>query len=192
MTPATRRNTFTKTTPIVRHYDDPDDRRLEWLELSFPMYVEELKNRSLSANNLFTAETYEALLLMTYFTVACVRHLLTGEKFLCVLTQKFNSAPIEPLFGTLGRCLGSNDQLDVHSAMSGLEKLLKTGIVTAPECSNILHEQELAESDALPTAVRTHKELSSAIIHVLERLKVQDVPASLPTLQVTIPSTLSY
>ncbi|KAH6923078.1 hypothetical protein HPB50_021408 [Hyalomma asiaticum] len=174
--------------PDVQHYGDPDDSRLEWLELSFPMYVEDLKNKSPSANNFFPAETYKALLLTTYSTVACVQHLLTEEKFLFVLTRKFNSDPIESLLGTLRRSLGSNDHLDVRSTMSGLEKLLKTGIVAAPECRNILHERELAESDALPTAVRTHKELSvlpPATIHVLDALESKDVPASLPTLQVT-------
>nr|XP_050022891.1 uncharacterized protein LOC126516841 [Dermacentor andersoni] len=174
--------------PDVRHYDDSDDSRLEWLELTFPMYVEELKNRSPSAHNFLTAETYEALLLTTYSTVACVRHLLAKEKFCFVLTRKFNSDPIESLFGTLRRSLGSNDQLDVRSAMSGLEKLLKTGIVAVPECSNILHEQELVQSKALPAAVRTRKEqsiLPSAAIHILERFNVQTVPTSLPTLQVT-------
>ncbi|KAH7958429.1 hypothetical protein HPB49_001615 [Dermacentor silvarum] len=152
------------------------------------MYVEELKNRSPSAHNFLTAETYEALLLTTYCMVACVPHLLAKETFCFVLTSQFNSDPTESLFGTLRRSLGSNDQLDVRSTMSGFEKLLKTGIVAVPECSNILHEQELVQSKALPAAVRARKEpsiLPSAAIHILERFKVQTVPASLPTLQVT-------
>ncbi|KAH7965172.1 hypothetical protein HPB49_004561 [Dermacentor silvarum] len=71
--------------------------------------------------------------------------------------------------------------------MSGLDKLLKTGIVSASECSNILHEIEHVKSKALATAVRTRKEppiLPSAVIHIQEPFKVQTMPASLPTLQV--------
>lgn len=83
--------------PDARQFDDSADPRLEWLEVTFPMYLEALNKRSGHAREFLTAETYQAILLATYLTVACVRHLLTEEKFSFVLTQKFNSDPIESL-----------------------------------------------------------------------------------------------
>lgn len=72
--------------------------------------------------------------------------------------------------------------------MSGLEKLLKTGIAAVPEGSNVLHEQESGPSNALPAAARTPRdpsELPRGATAVLKRFKVKTVPAILPTLQVT-------
>ncbi|KAH6932768.1 hypothetical protein HPB50_009374 [Hyalomma asiaticum] len=89
--------------PDVGHYDDPNDDRMEWLEVSFPMYIEELKKDLSSPRGFFTTETYEALLLTTYSTVSCIRYLLSTHKFHFVLTRKFSIDPIESLFGTLRR-----------------------------------------------------------------------------------------
>ncbi|KAH7956473.1 hypothetical protein HPB52_010041 [Rhipicephalus sanguineus] len=109
--------------PDVRHYDDLEDSRLEWLELTVPI-----------------------------------------------------------------RSLGSNDTLDVRCAMSGLEKLLKTGIAAVNEGSNVLHEQQSGPSNALPAAARTPRdpsELPRGGTAVLKRFKVKTVPAIVPTLHVT-------
>ncbi|KAH7986853.1 hypothetical protein HPB52_024681 [Rhipicephalus sanguineus] len=51
--------------PDVRHYDDLDDQRLEWLEVTFPEYMENLKKQATHARGFLTTETYEALLLTT-------------------------------------------------------------------------------------------------------------------------------
>ncbi|XP_049516704.1 uncharacterized protein LOC125942564 [Dermacentor silvarum] len=141
--------------PDIRHYDDAYDSRLEWLEVTLPLYIEELKKNSTSPRGFLTKETCEALLLTTYSTVACIRYLLKSEDFCFVLTRKFSSDPIESLFGTLRRSLGCNDQLDVRSAISGLEKLLKTGIATHSQNSNVLHKQEPGHVDALSAPVAT-------------------------------------
>ncbi|XP_049272289.1 uncharacterized protein LOC125758736 [Rhipicephalus sanguineus] len=114
-----------KKWPDTRHFDDTEDARLEWLEVTLPMYLDELKNSCGNRKEFLTKETYEALLLTTYSTVACIKYLLTEEKFLFVLTRKFNSDPIESLFGTLRMSSGCNDMLDVRSVLSGLEKVLK-------------------------------------------------------------------
>lgn len=79
--------------PDTRHFDNFDDDRLEWLDVTFPLYIEELKKNSTSPRGFLTTETYEALLLTTYSTCACVRHLLVTEKFYFVLTRKFSSDP---------------------------------------------------------------------------------------------------
>lgn len=97
---------------VRRHYDDPNDDRLEWLEVTFPMYIEDLK-KDATSRGFLTAETYEGLLLTTYSTVYCIHYLHLTEKFHFVLTRKFSSDPIESLFGTLRRSVGCNDQLDV-------------------------------------------------------------------------------
>ncbi|KAG0445416.1 hypothetical protein HPB47_015514, partial [Ixodes persulcatus] len=102
--------------------------------------VNDLSKRANTPHQFLSKETYEALLMTSYSTVACVRHLLTKEHFLFVLTRKFSSDCIESLFGTLRRALGCNDQVDVRSAMAGLEKILKTGIATAPASCNVAHD----------------------------------------------------
>uniref|UniRef100_A0A147BC10 Putative transposase protein n=1 Tax=Ixodes ricinus TaxID=34613 RepID=A0A147BC10_IXORI len=177
--------------PDVRHYDDPQDSRLEWLETAFPLYLEDLKTRANTPRQFLSKETYEALLLTTYSTVSCVRHLLTKEHYLFVLTRKFSSDPIESLFGTLRRSVGCNDQLDVRSTLSGLEKMLKTGIATASRASNVAHSGDTEPHlqglrHVQPRASKELKlELSRDAKCVLGRLKVSEVRQRLPTLELS-------
>lgn len=86
----------------------------------------------------------------TYSTVACTKYLLREERFFFVLTRRFNSDPIESLFGTLRMSSGCNDTLDVRAALSGLEKVLKTGIATANAASNVAHSEVVVMSGSLP------------------------------------------
>ncbi|KAH7953311.1 hypothetical protein HPB49_007026 [Dermacentor silvarum] len=162
--------------------------RLEWLEVTLPLYIEELKKNSTSPRGFLTKETCEALLLTIYSTVACIRYLLKSEDFRFVLTRKFSSDPTESLFGTLRRSLGCNDQLDVRSAISGLEKLLKTGIAILSENSNVLHKQEPGHVDVLSApvaALPVHCSVLSAVaVKELDRLKRNAVP-TYPNLQVS-------
>ncbi|KAH7938544.1 hypothetical protein HPB49_025074 [Dermacentor silvarum] len=131
------------------HYDNVDDDRLEWLEATMPMYLEDLKKRCSHPKEFLTKETYEAFLITTYSTVACIKYLLSIEKFSFVLTRKFNSDPIESLFGTLCMSSGCNDTLDVRAALSGLEKVLKTGIAASNALSNVAHNETAGISTAL-------------------------------------------
>ncbi|XP_070396043.1 uncharacterized protein [Dermacentor albipictus] len=174
--------------PDVRHYDSPDDDRLEWLEVKFPLYMEELKRNTSSPRGFLTTETYEALLLTTYSTVHCVRFLLTRENFGFVLTRKFSSDPIESLFGTLRRSVGCNDQLDVRSAISGLEKVLKTGIAAVSQDSNVLCAEEPGPSKGVlletPQVSKSSAELPKRAVNVLEDLRRPNV-AKFATLQVS-------
>ncbi|KAH6927348.1 hypothetical protein HPB50_001999 [Hyalomma asiaticum] len=97
--------------------------------------------------------------------------------------------PIESLFGTLRRSLGCNDQLDARSAVSGLQKLLKTGIAAASENSNVLRSEEAGQNNGVVVARQQTPKISTKLpaeaVHVLERLKRTNVPASLPTLQLS-------
>ncbi|KAH7958590.1 hypothetical protein HPB49_003076 [Dermacentor silvarum] len=68
----------------TRQFDGAEDARLEWLELTLPMHLDKLKKRCGDKKEFFTKETYEALLLTTYSTGACIKYLLTEEKFLFV------------------------------------------------------------------------------------------------------------
>ncbi|KAH6920485.1 hypothetical protein HPB50_028529 [Hyalomma asiaticum] len=121
--------------PDTKEFYDPEDSRLHWLELVFLEYIEDLKATS-APQNFLSKETHHALVFTTVSNVQCIRFLLhRGFKF--VLTRKFSSDPIESLFGTLRRSAGCNDMLDVRSALSGLEKMLKTGIVAASSTSNV-------------------------------------------------------
>ncbi|XP_075742919.1 uncharacterized protein LOC142796362 [Rhipicephalus microplus] len=188
----------------ARHYDDIQDSRLEWLEVTFSMYLEGLKKRSNHPQEFLTKETYEAVLVTSYSTVACTRYLLTEENFFFVLTRRFNSDPIESLFGTLRMSSGTNAMLDVRAALSGLEKILKTGIAAANVTSNVAHT-ESATSAPLPgsasssqpvctssalvsssanTDVHTPPSLKKAVV-VLQRLTTSLLPQYLPSLQIS-------
>ncbi|KAH9368850.1 hypothetical protein HPB48_004349 [Haemaphysalis longicornis] len=61
-----------------------------------------------------------------------------------LLTHKFNSDPIESLFGTLRMSAGSNDVLGVRAALPGLHKMLKAEIAASNALSNVTHAQETA------------------------------------------------
>ncbi|KAH6920113.1 hypothetical protein HPB50_028899 [Hyalomma asiaticum] len=188
----------------ARRYDDVQDPRLEWLEVTFPMYLDGLKKRCNHRQEFLTKETYEAILVTTYSTVACTRYLLTEENFLFVLTRRFNSDPIESLFGTLRMSSGTNDMLDVRAALSGLEKILKTGIAAANVASNVAHAENVTSaplpgsasssqpastssalvSSAANTDVQTPPSLKKAVV-VLQRLITSVLPQYLPSLQIS-------
>ncbi|CAN7946296.1 unnamed protein product, partial [Ixodes pacificus] len=120
----------------ARHFTDVDDARLDWLETVFLEYIKDLKSES-RPENFLSKETYHALVFTTKSNVECVRYLLTAKQFKYVLTRKLSSEPIESMFGFLRRSAGCNDALDVKSALYGLEKMLKTGIIAASRESNV-------------------------------------------------------
>lgn len=132
----------------ARHFTDVDDARLIWLEMEFTDYIENLKDTS-EPDHFFSKETYHALTFATKSNVDCVRHLLSVKKFRFVLTRKMSSDPIESMFGFLRRSSGCNDALDVKSAICGLEKMLKTGIVAASRDSNVQSSTSFTSSQLL-------------------------------------------
>ncbi|KAH6947863.1 hypothetical protein HPB50_021848 [Hyalomma asiaticum] len=119
----------------TKEFSDPEDSRLHWLELLFLEYIEDRKATS-APQNFLTKETHHALVFTTVSNVECIRFLLQ-RGFNFVLARKFSSDPIESLFGTLRRSAGCNDMLDVSRALSGFEKMLKTGIVAASNTSSV-------------------------------------------------------
>lgn len=90
------------------------------------------------AKQFLSKETYQALVMTTTSNVECIKHLLVILKFRFVLTRKFSSDPIESFFGWLRRSAGSNDQTDARAVLSGVEKALKTGIVSTSQNSNVV------------------------------------------------------
>ncbi|KAH9361988.1 hypothetical protein HPB48_014927 [Haemaphysalis longicornis] len=106
-----------------------------------PMYLEDIKRRCRGPSEFLMKETYEAFLITNYSSVCCIRYLLKTENFMFVLTRNFNSDLIELLFGTLRMSAGSNDVLDVRAALSGLQKMLKTGIAASNALSIVAHAQ---------------------------------------------------
>ncbi|KAH6937647.1 hypothetical protein HPB50_003076 [Hyalomma asiaticum] len=119
-------------------------------------------------------------------------------------TRRFNSDPIESLFGTLRMSSGTNDMLDVRAALSGLEKILKTGIPAANVTSNVAHAESVTSSplpgsasssqpvctssalvsSAANTDVQTPPSLKKAVV-VLQRLTTSVLPQYLPSLQIS-------
>lgn len=114
--------------PLVRQYCSVSDDRLIWLETEFLDCMHDLRVQS-PTNNFLTRETFAALAQTTKSNIQCVRYLLEDKQFAFVLTRKFSSDQIEALFGFLRRSAGCHDQLDVKSAVTGLETILKIGIV---------------------------------------------------------------
>ncbi|KAH9365035.1 hypothetical protein HPB48_007960 [Haemaphysalis longicornis] len=145
----------------ARQFTTADDERLEWLELVFLTYIEDLKDESL-AENFFSKETYHALVFTTHSNVECIRFLLTDKMFKFVLTRKMSSDPIESMFGFLRRSSGCNDALDVKSAVHGLEKMLKTGIAASSSNSNVLSSSSFS-SQKLVSAPQRCRQDSEAV-----------------------------
>ncbi|KAH8021746.1 hypothetical protein HPB51_016810 [Rhipicephalus microplus] len=119
-------------------------------------------------------------------------------------TLRFNSDPIESLFATLRMSSGTNDMLDVRAALSGLEKILKTGIAAANVTSNVIHTESVTSaplpgstsssqlvctssalvSSSANTDVQTPPSLKKAVV-VLQRLTTSVLPQYLPSLQIS-------
>ncbi|KAG0423688.1 hypothetical protein HPB47_000533 [Ixodes persulcatus] len=107
--------------PISREDDD----RLLWLQNEFCSYVKTIQECSIATGvGNFTEETYSALLFSTKSTVEVTRFLLRkGVSY--VLTRKFNSDPIEALFGQLRFMCGGNDALDARAVTTALDHIVK-------------------------------------------------------------------
>lgn len=168
-----------KNMPDCKQYESASDERLVWLMSSFLEYLEDLK-RDCQPKQFLTKETYHALMLTTKSNVECTRYLLDVVSFKFVLTRKFSSDPIESFFGWIRRSAGSNDQTDVRSVLSGVEKALKTGIISASKTSNVVDSSSHG-SDALKVASK-QKEVQASQFPVEARKLLEDLlrsPASL-------------
>ncbi|KAG0417709.1 hypothetical protein HPB47_005399 [Ixodes persulcatus] len=107
--------------PISREDDD----RLLWLQNEFCSYVKTIQECSIATGvGNFAEETYSALPFSTKSTVDVTRFLLRkGVSY--VLTRKFNSDPIEALFGQLRFMCGGNDGLDARAVTTALDHIVK-------------------------------------------------------------------
>lgn len=120
-----------------------------------------------------------------------MKYLLTVENFRFALTQKFNSDPIESLFGILQRAARCNDALalDVRAALSGLQKVLKIGIVASNALLNVAHNKQTVMSqtvsDTPSSSLEPHSQPGKAALTVLERLNTTILPLHMPTLQIS-------
>ncbi|XP_075534018.1 uncharacterized protein LOC142567728 [Dermacentor variabilis] len=123
--------------PDSKQYETADDICLTWLLTSFLEYLEEMKNKC-TQKQFLSKETYHALVMTTKSNVECMKYLLETSKFKFVLTQKLSANPIESFFGWLRRSAGSNDQTDAQAVLSGIERVLKTGIISASKNSNVV------------------------------------------------------
>ena len=72
----------------------PNDPRLIWLETTFLEWLLQWKKKVTNSKQFLTEETYEAVVLTTKSTVACIRYLLR-QGFNFVLTRKFSTDKIE-------------------------------------------------------------------------------------------------
>lgn len=81
------------------------------------------------------AETFEALLMISKSTIACLKYLLESGFYL-VLTRNFTSDAIELLFSSLRQHSGANNMLDSRSVIFSMNYILKTGILSMPSTGN--------------------------------------------------------
>ncbi|KAH8035152.1 hypothetical protein HPB51_004393 [Rhipicephalus microplus] len=65
------------------------------------------------------------------------------------LEWKMSSDPIESFFGWLRKSAGSNDQTDARAVLSRIEKMLKTGIASKSDCSNVISVENSNSSSAM-------------------------------------------
>lgn len=104
---------------------EKNDPRLSWLENEFSHYVQGIQENSVAfGKDGFTDETFQALLFSTKSTVETTRFLL-GKGIDYVLTRKFNSDPIEALFGKIRFMCGGNDVLDARAVTAALDHIVK-------------------------------------------------------------------
>ena len=114
-----------------------NDNRLEWLLDYFIPYLDTMKAAGNQLGKEFlTNETFEALVLTTRSTVDCIKYLLQNG-YHYILTRAFSSDPVESLFSTLRQMSGSNDMMDARSVSFSLQKILKTGILSSSDFSNV-------------------------------------------------------
>ncbi|KAH8038148.1 hypothetical protein HPB51_023955 [Rhipicephalus microplus] len=179
-----------KKWPDTWQFDDAEYARLEWLEVMLPVCLDELEKSCRSQTEFLTKETYGAFLLTTYSTVACIEYLLKKEEFLFVLTRKFDSDPIELLFGTLRMSSGCNDMLNVRSVLQGLEKVLKTGLAASSMASNVAHRKCAQKStgklltETSPSLAQQPPQLQRATC-ALQRINATVLPQHLPSLEIS-------
>ncbi|KAH7942162.1 hypothetical protein HPB49_021344 [Dermacentor silvarum] len=80
------------------------------------------------------------------------------------------------MFGFLRRSSGCNDALDVKSAVCGIEKMLKTGIVASSAQSNVRSSTSFSSAQLLPvyqTPTKTTSTAEKALDVAVDRLKEQ-------------------
>ena len=111
------------------------DERLNWLLSEFLPYIENIQSNKDKLRR-FTRETYEALVITTRSTVACIKYLISIN-FHYVLTRNFTSDDIELFFSHIRRMGGHNDMMDVRSCIYAMESTLQTGVIAASKHGNV-------------------------------------------------------
>ena len=144
-----------------------------------------LEEREHELNTLrFTKETYQAILLTSRSTGACVRYMLDDVGFHFVLTRKFSSEKIESHFGAIRQLLGGNFKGDAVSVMYATEKIIRTGMAYSSIHENFILEKEKQKSYELIRANGNRKKETSTILSslresILEILnELNNVPSS--------------
>ncbi|KAH9360827.1 hypothetical protein HPB48_009379 [Haemaphysalis longicornis] len=145
---------------VARHFTDTDNARLILLDVEFTAYIEDLKGIS-KLGHFFSEETYHALTFATKSLWTAFVISKPVKKFPFVLTGKMSSDPVESMFGFLHRSAGCNSALNVKSAISGLEKMLTTGIVATSRDSNVQSSTSFTSSQLL--AVQQRRQASTHV-----------------------------
>ncbi|KAH7950535.1 hypothetical protein HPB49_025511 [Dermacentor silvarum] len=142
-------------TPISQQ----DDYRLLWLENEFVNFMKNVQqDRFASGGDAFTDETFNKS------TVQTTRYLLSrGVRY--VLTRKFNSDPIEAVFGRLRSICGGNDALDARAVTTALDHIVKeSGLSMQLHAPDVDDAEKMAAYVPQKVSVRTlHDWLSGRV-----------------------------
>lgn len=138
--------------PVKKPFEDKHDPRPEWLEKDFLEYLKKWKNYCCENRNLrafFINETYQALLLTTRSTIACIRYLLEERNFYYVLTRCPSTDNVEMLLGFFRAMAGDNNKSDVLSVIFAWEKIVQTSIALFSIEYNLGLDKEKSSSSLL-------------------------------------------
>jgi hypothetical protein len=134
---SSRRHYIESLDSSVAPYTNISDERLEWLNATFPNYIDDIQNTSQQIGlKGLSNETAHALKFTAKSTCLCVKFLLQEAGFYYVLTRSFNSDAIEGMFSHIRLKGGSNDATDARTAEYAIRQILRCGIIKASSSAN--------------------------------------------------------
>ena len=156
------------------HFFSVSDERLLWLTETFLPYMKKIQESGRSRQEAFSLETYNAIVITTESTVACVQYLLKVG-FHYVLTRNFSSDDIELFFSHLRQLGGFNDMMDARSCMHAIETTVKTGLLRASMHANVetttitTTNSEKMLPTAASSACTSEVQLPDSVLEILNR-----------------------
>jgi hypothetical protein len=136
----------------VAPYIHVSDERLQWLNTTFPSYIDDIQQNSANVGlKGLTNETAHALQFTSRSTYMCIKFLLNEAGFYYVLPRSFSSDPIEGMFSHIRLKGGSQDQTDARAADYAIRQILRCGIVKASSSANTAQNINFISQAKIPS-----------------------------------------